>query len=102
MKDYQWHVGVAQKQNPWLQIPLDVRYHVGNFGIDSGVGVLTWEGTFGTQMEHLEWVNDQVDYDIWEQAKVWAIQNSASIGIIPLSTKESNSTPSGNANDTKN
>ena len=71
MKELGFHVGIAQKQNPFLQIPIHDRYHTGNFGIDSGVGVISWENTFGTQVEHLICVNDQLKYDIWDQAEAW-------------------------------
>lgn len=66
-----WHVGMGQKQNPFLQIPLKDVYHIGDFGIDSGYGVESWEKQFGTQMEHLEAVNQQLPYDIWSEAKAW-------------------------------
>ena len=71
MKEAGWHVGMGQKQNPWLQIPLHEHYHTGGYGIDSGTGVQTWENYFGTQTEHLQWVNEQLPYDIFEQAKNW-------------------------------
>ena len=102
MKEYRWHVGVAQKQNPWLQIPLDVRYHTGNFGIDSHIGVVTWESTFGTQIEHLRWVDDQLGYDIWAKAKHWAINHGIDFGIRPPPMTESDSIPPESAGDTKN
>lgn len=70
MKDAGWHVGMGQKQNPFLQIPLREDYHVGDMGIDR-IGVLTWENLYGTQMEHLMWVNDQLPYDIWRLASRW-------------------------------
>jgi hypothetical protein len=68
--------GMAQKQNPFLQIPLHAEYHVGPWGIDSKIGrsVKDWEGLFGSQLFHLERVNDRLPYDIWQQAKLWASQ----------------------------
>jgi hypothetical protein len=84
MKQHRWHVGMGQKQNPFLQIPLNAHYHTGNMGIDTGVGVITWERTFGTQMEHLAWVNDQLDYDIWDQARFWEERNRPSMGTKRL------------------
>ena len=66
-----WHVGMGQKQNPFLQIPLNAKYHVGNCGIDSGMGVETWEERFGTQQEHLAWVNDQLGYNMFAEAGKW-------------------------------
>jgi len=75
MKDHGWHVGVGQKQNPFLQIPLKDTYHVGDLGIDSGYGVESWETQFGTQWEHLQWVNEQLPYDIFEEARKWESEN---------------------------
>lgn len=75
MKDHGWHVGTGQKQNPFLQIPLKDVYHVGDLGIDYGYGVERWEKDFGTQWEHLEWVNDQLDYDIFQLAREWEEKN---------------------------
>jgi hypothetical protein len=71
MKFADWHVGMGQKQNPFLQIPLKAEYHVGDMGIDSGYGVERWEKDFGTQMEHLAWVNDQLGYNIFAEAVRW-------------------------------
>lgn len=71
--------GMAQKQNPFLQIPLEFNYHVGNFGIDTALSVPEWERRFGAQVEHLHWVNEQLDYDIWEEARQWNKQNSRSV-----------------------
>ena len=53
MKDGHWHVGMGQKQNPFLIIPLHADYHVGDHGIDYGIGVKDWEYQYGTQAEHL-------------------------------------------------
>jgi hypothetical protein len=71
MKQLGWHVGVGQKQNPFLQIPLKAEYHVGDMGIDSGMGVETWEERFGTQWDHLTWVNDQLGHNIFAEAVKW-------------------------------
>lgn len=87
MKLNGWHVGMGQKQNPFLQIPLKADYHVGDMGIDSGMGVETWEQRFGTQMEHLQWVNDQLPYDIFWMAEVWERKNR-STGIAESPTEE--------------
>lgn len=88
MKDHGWHVGMGQKQNPFLQIPLKDIYHVGDLGIDSGYGVRRWEKHYGTQWEHLEWVNDQLDYDIFEQAKRWEEENRPSTATRRLNGVE--------------
>lgn len=63
-------VGMAQRQNHYLVIPLAHRYHVGDYGIDYGVGVRSWEKMFDTQVRHLLWVDEQLDYDIFELAEV--------------------------------
>ena len=60
MKDRGWHVGVAQRQNPFLVIPLHFDFHVGDYGIDAGVGVQSWEAEWGTQISMLEWVDEQM------------------------------------------
>ena len=78
MKQHGWHVGVGQKQNPFLQIPLKDDYHIGDMGIDSGMGVETWEERFGSQWDHLIWVNDQLPYTIFEEAVKWEEANRKS------------------------
>ena len=60
VKDRGWHVGVAQRQNPFLVIPLHFDFHVGDYGIDAGVGVQSWEAEWGTQISMLEWVDEQM------------------------------------------
>ncbi len=81
MKDAGWHVGAGQRQNPFLQIPLHAKYHVGNFGVDYGVGVLTWEENFGSQYAALEWTNEQLGYpvSIFELAQQWELANRAKV-----------------------
>jgi len=75
--------GMGEKNNPFLQIPLEFKYHVGHLGIDSGYGVQSWELEFGTQMKHLQWVNDQLSYDIFEQAKLWSRENwKSSVPVV--------------------
>jgi len=82
LKDHGWHVGMGQKQNPYLQIPLHTLYHTGDYGIDSGMGVITWEKQFGTQWKHLRWVKAQLGYDIFHLAKMWeTVHRSRSTGI---------------------
>ena len=73
--------GIAQRSNPFYQIPLHSCYHVGEFGVDTGMGpiksVKQWEDTFGSQLAHLHDVNGQLDYDLWQQAKQWHLSNRA-------------------------
>lgn len=67
--------GMAQRNNPFLQIPLHATYHVGEFGIDSGTGrfkgVEQWEEAFGAQRAHLESVSEQLGYNVFEAAQRW-------------------------------
>lgn len=59
-----WPVGMGQRQNPFLQIPLHEMYHTGSYGIDSGLGMTVekWEAMFGTQIDLLDWVESQLSY----------------------------------------
>jgi hypothetical protein len=75
IKSSGWHVGMGQKQNPFLQIPLHAMYHIGDWGIDSGVGVESWEKTWGRQWDHLIWVNNQLGYNIFAEAVKWEETN---------------------------
>ena len=73
--------GMGQRSNPFYQIPIHANYHVGEFGIDTGMGpiksVEQWEDTFGTQLEFLTEVNGLLSYDLWEQADQWHQSNRA-------------------------
>lgn len=72
IKLLRWHVGMGQRQNPFLQIPLVPELHyAGPEAIDGGIGVQSWEARWGTQVEHLEWVAEQLGYDILALARVW-------------------------------
>lgn len=66
--------GLARKQNDFLVIPLAAKYHVGKFGIDTGMGVFKgvkeWEAAIGSQLYWLKWVNKRLNYDIFELAGV--------------------------------
>lgn len=61
--------GVAQKPSDWLVIPLSHDYHVGRFGIDSGMGVATWEKLYGSQLEHLKTVCYLLGVDVFAKAR---------------------------------
>lgn len=63
--------GKSQKSCPYFQIPLHADYHVWRYGIDSGMGVLTWEERFGRQLDMLREVNQLLPYDIFELAQEW-------------------------------
>jgi hypothetical protein len=66
--------GEGQKQNDFLVIPLAAKYHVGDFGIDTGMGIFKgvkdWERVMGKQVDWLCWVNDRLDYNLFELAGV--------------------------------
>ena len=66
--------GMAQRGagSEALVIPLKAEFHVGDEGIDYGVGVETWERWYGTQIEHLKDIGEQLGYDLFSLAKDWA------------------------------
>jgi hypothetical protein len=51
----------------WLVIPLWPPLHTGTNHAIHSLGAKRWEKKYGTQMEYLEWVNEQLDYDIYER-----------------------------------
>ena len=67
--------GMAQRNNPFFQIPVHAQYHVGEYGIDTGMGqfksVEQWEEAFGSQVSFLREVDALLPYDLWQQAKLW-------------------------------
>ncbi len=67
--------GMGEKNNPFYQIPLMMEYHVGQRGIDGSMGVDGWEALYGRQVDLLGEVNEQLDYNLWEQAKLWSKEN---------------------------
>jgi hypothetical protein len=99
MKEHGWHVGMGQKQNPFLQIPLKANYHVGDMGVDR-IGVETWEEYFGTQWSHLEWVNEQLPYDLFREAELWERENRANTATRKPSMTGGSSTQSESGTDT--
>jgi hypothetical protein len=88
MKEAGWHVGMGQKQNPFLQIPLHHLYHTGDLGIDYGYGVESWEAAFGTQMEHLQWVSSQLAYNVFQEATRWEEKNRRNTATRKSSGRE--------------
>lgn len=67
--------GMGERNNPFFQIPILLKYHTGQQGIDGSMGVKTWEKIFGSQVGFLHEVNGQLDYDLWEQATLWSKEN---------------------------
>lgn len=64
------HRGMGQKPNDWLVIGLRFDYHVGNMGIDSGMGVITWESKFGKQIELLDKTCIKLGYNVYKLAGI--------------------------------
>jgi len=52
----------------YLVIPLHPDLHTGDNGIHT-LGVELWEKIYGPQTELLEWVNNLLDYDIFDLAR---------------------------------
>ena len=72
MKDAGYHSGMAQRGcGEALVLPLKADFHVGEQGIDYGVGVETWERWYGEQMSHLKDINEKLPYDIFELHNYW-------------------------------
>lgn len=68
-----YHSGGAQRGcGEALVIPLKADFHVGDEGIDYGTGVLTWEKWYGTQIEHLKDVGEQLGYDLFQLHALWS------------------------------
>lgn len=66
-----------------LVLPIAAKYHVGDAGIDYGVGVLTWEERYGSQAGHLDDVGALLGYDLWSLHRLWtAKQRSKKISLI--------------------
>ncbi|MCF6327569.1 MAG: hypothetical protein L3J21_09805 [Devosiaceae bacterium] len=70
MKDVGVHRGKGQKVSDWLIIPLDWDLHTGSLGIDSGMGVLTWEKRFGKQVHFIDMVSIALDVNVWVRAGI--------------------------------
>lgn len=60
--------GGGQKTSDFLVMPLDADLHVGRNGIDYGIGVLTWERTWGTQLYWLTELCHKLGYDVFALA----------------------------------
>ena len=74
MKEIGSHVGTGSKASDWLQIPITARVHVGDEGIDYGIGVATWEERHGTQVEMLKKVSRVVGYNVFEMAGLTGVE----------------------------
>jgi hypothetical protein len=67
-----YHSGVAQRGiSDALVLPLKAGFHVGDDGIDGGVGVETWELWYGDQLQHLKDLSEQLGYCVFELHRLW-------------------------------
>lgn len=64
------HKAGGAKTSDWLMLPLDAELHTGNLGIDTGMGVETWEGMFGAQLTLLDSVCRRLGYNVWQKAGI--------------------------------
>lgn len=72
IKDRGYHVGMGQRQSHALVIPLVAELHsIGGRGIDSGMGVRSWEAEFGLQADLIDEVSEAVGYSLWELEEKW-------------------------------
>ena len=61
------HTTLSKKNSDWLVIPLAYLFHRGVHGIHQ-VGVETWENTHGPQIAFLQYLSNEVGYDVFEKA----------------------------------
>lgn len=62
--------GMGQRSNHFLVIPLAAKYHNLAGGIDGGMGVPTWERTYGTQLKMLLEVERVLGVDVFALAGI--------------------------------
>ena len=75
MKDAGYHSGMAERGvSEALIIPIKADFHFGDEGIDYGVGVLTWEKYYGTQMDFLAEAGEKLGYDFFRLHEKWIKQ----------------------------
>ena len=72
--------GGGQKVSDWLVIPLHADFHTGQYGVDTGIGVVTWESMFGRQVDHLATVCAYLGYDVFALAGLENVECSSSTG----------------------
>lgn len=69
MRDIGIHKGVGQKTSDFLVIPLAVRFHTGEYGVDR-LPIRLWEEKFGSQVGHLDDLCRELGYNVWALAGV--------------------------------
>lgn len=60
--------GLSQKVSDWLVIGLCANHHRGAQGIHT-LSVADWEGLYGEQAVHLDYVADVLAVEVWSLAK---------------------------------
>lgn len=63
MVDAGFSAGMSQKATWPLQIPVTADYHIGDHNPEA-MGMRTWEGKFGKQIDHLTTVSEWLGYDV--------------------------------------
>lgn len=62
-----------------LVIPLALEFHsYGPYAIDGQMGVESWEGRFGSQVDHVDAVSALVGYSLWEMHRALMSRRSKS------------------------
>lgn len=91
------HRSIGRKNSDWLVIPLHMDYHVGRFGIDSGMGVLAWEQRFGRQVDMLDQVCRELNVNAWVLAGIdrcpWRAQSMKRCSNCTCGRKALTATP---------
>lgn len=73
LADAGWTRGGAQRGvSEALVIPICIQIHsAGQFAIDGGFGVRSWEAKFGKQMDFLLEVGEEIGYNLFDLAREW-------------------------------
>lgn len=77
MRETPWGtIGISQKQNDALQIPLHADWHVGKHRIDGSLGysIDDWEERWEPQTELIWRVGVTLGYNLWALAWEWSSQ----------------------------
>lgn len=80
MKEIRAVKGAALKTNPFFQVPLCFKHH--RMYDPEAMGVDTWEGKFGRQLDHLAQLEQLLGYNVFIQAGLWEADHRKSTGDI--------------------
>lgn len=67
------------KSSDWLALPLCPNHHTGDQGVDSAMGVQTWERAYGAQADMVDEVGQRLGVDNWGLANAEMAQTK----IVP-------------------